>query len=169
MRDRRNHGRAVTHFSRLLGHRSHVFLPSGVHPSARQAIVDEGAQVTVLGGSYDEAVAAAARAAAEADGGLLVQDTAWDGYVEIPSWIVEGYATLFAEVDEQLAALDGRTPDLVLVPTGVGSLLQAALTHYRANGRGAALPWSPSNRPPRRAWRQAWPPAGRSRWTRLSP
>jgi diaminopropionate ammonia-lyase len=66
-----------------------------------------------------------------------VQDTAWDGYEEVPGWIVAGYSTLFRELDDQLADLGIVRPDLVLVPTGVGSLLLAALTHYRADGAGA--------------------------------
>ena len=125
-----NHGRAVARFARQLGHAASIVVPPGVHPSAVQAIVDEGATVTQVDGSYDDAVAAAARMA-ESIGGLLVQDTAWEGYTEIPGWIVEGYATLFVEADEQLAALDLPAPDLVLVPCGVGSLLQGALAHYR--------------------------------------
>ena len=131
-----NHGRAVARFARLLGHRASFWIPDGVHPSAVQAIEDEGAQVTVVGGSYDEAVAAAARAA-DTDGAVLVQDTAWRGYEEIPGWIVEGYSTLFAEVDAQLASAGIACPDLVVVPVGVGSLLQAALSHYRRAGAPA--------------------------------
>jgi diaminopropionate ammonia-lyase len=122
-----NHGRAVARFARLLGHRVRVFVPAGVHPAAVQAIRDEGAQVTEVASDYDQAVSAAAAHAGQV-GGVLVQDTAWEGYQEVPGWIVDGYATLFHELDDQLG---GHRPDLVLVPTGVGSLLQAALAHYR--------------------------------------
>ncbi len=127
-----NHGRAVARFSRLLGHRARIVVPPGVHPSAVQAIRDEGAEVSTVDGTYDDAVAEAARLADEI-GGVLVQDTAWTGYEQIPGWIVEGYATLFAEADEQLARSGIARPDLVLVPAGVGSLLQAALAHYRGD------------------------------------
>ena len=126
-----NHGRAVARFARRLGHRALVVLPDGVHPAAAQAIRDEGAEVVIAGGTYDHAVATAARLADEQNG-LLVQDTSWDGYTDIPSWIVEGYATLFTEIDDELAARGIPGPDLVVVPVGVGSLLQAALAHYRA-------------------------------------
>jgi diaminopropionate ammonia-lyase len=126
-----NHGRAVARFARELGHRAHVLVPDGVHPAAVRAIRDEGAAVTHVPSSYDDALDVAAREA-ERSGGLLVQDTAWDGYTEVPTWIVDGYSTLFAEIDDQLRDR-GRTPDLVVVPTGVGSLLQAALTHYRSD------------------------------------
>lgn len=63
---------------------------------------------------------------------ILVQDSGRPGYERIPGWIVEGYSTLFAELDAQLAAAGAGVPDLVAVPVGVGSLAQAAVTHYRA-------------------------------------
>jgi diaminopropionate ammonia-lyase len=122
-----NHGRAVARFARQFGHRATVFVPDGVHPAAVQAIRDEGATVTRVPGGYDAAVRAASRAADADDATVLVQDLAWDGYEQVPGWIVDGYTTLFAEIDEELTR-----PDLVIVPAGVGSLLQAALTHYRS-------------------------------------
>lgn len=126
-----NHGRAVARFAQARGHDVEIYVPTAVSPVAVQAIVDEGAAVTVVDGSYDEAVATALRAA-EAPDAVLVQDTAWPGYETIPGWIIEGYDTLFTEVDDQLADLGREGVDLVVVPTGVGSLLQAALTHYRS-------------------------------------
>lgn len=133
-----NHGRAVARFARQQGHRASIVIPAGVHPLAVQAIRDEGAAVTESGGSYDEAVAYAARLA-DADDAILVQDTAWDGYEVVPQWIVDGYATLFVELDEQARAMGSGAPDLVIVPVGVGSLLQAALAHYRQPGSSTAV------------------------------
>jgi diaminopropionate ammonia-lyase len=127
-----NHGRAVARFARMLGHRATIVVPGGVHPSAVQAIIDEGAELKTVSGSYDDAVAVAEQIG-KADDAVLVQDTAWDGYEEIPGWIVEGYETLFAEIDQQLRAIHLGAPDLVIVPVGVGSLLQAAISHYRSN------------------------------------
>lgn len=132
-----NHGRAVAKFSAMFDHKARIYTPAGVHPSAIQAIRDEGADVIELDGSYDDAVAAAA-ASINGSTEVLVQDTSWDGYEEIPGWIVEGYATLFAEVDAQLAA-ENLAVDLVVVPVGVGSLLQSALSHYRATTDGPAI------------------------------
>jgi diaminopropionate ammonia-lyase len=129
-----NHGRAVARFARQFGHHCAIFVPDGVHPAATQAIRDEGASVTHIPGSYDDAVQAASRAArASVDEAVLVQDMAWDGYEEIPGWIVDGYTTLFTEIDDQLRDQRIARPDLVVVPAGVGSLLQAALTHYRSD------------------------------------
>ncbi|MFI7006364.1 diaminopropionate ammonia-lyase [Streptomyces sp. NPDC050145] len=133
-----NHGRAVARTARVLGQYAHVFVPQGVHPGAVAAIVAEGAKVTEVAGDYDEAVRLAA-VAAEGPDAILVQDTAWPGYERIPGWIVEGYSTLCAEVDEQLAAAGaGEGPGLVVVPVGVGSLAQAVVTHYRSRPEGRA-------------------------------
>jgi diaminopropionate ammonia-lyase len=144
-----NHGRALAWMARLLGQRAHVFVPTGVHPTAIAAIAAEGAHVTEITGTYDDAVRLAAKAAREPDA-ELVQDAGWPGYEEVPGWIVDGYSTLFSEVDEQLAAA-GATgtagaataagtagPALVAIPAGVGSLAQAAITHHRSRpGSGA--------------------------------
>lgn len=126
-----NHGRAIAKFTRLAGQQALIFVPSGVHPYAIQAIRDEGAEVVVLDAPYDDVVAAAAEAA-QGDNRILIQDTAWEGYEEIPGWIVQGYETLFAEIDAQLAEQGSATPTVIAIPTGVGSLLQAALAHYRS-------------------------------------
>jgi diaminopropionate ammonia-lyase len=132
-----NHGRAVARVARLLGQRAHVFVPKGVHSQAAAAIAAEGAEVIRVAGSYDEAVRQAAEAAAAPDA-VLLQDTAWPDYETIPGWIVEGYSTLCAEIDEQLAAAGAGIPDLVAVPVGVGSLAQAVVTHYRSRPAGHA-------------------------------
>ncbi|MGW6306989.1 diaminopropionate ammonia-lyase [Streptomyces niveus] len=137
-----NHGRAVARTARLLGQRAHVFVPQGVQPRAVAAIAAERATVTEVAGAYDEAVRLAAEAAAARPDAVLVQDTAWAGYERIPGWIVEGYSTLCAEIDEQLTEGGHATgPDLVAVPVGVGSLAQAVVTHYRSrpSGRSPAL------------------------------
>jgi diaminopropionate ammonia-lyase len=132
-----NHGRALAWMAGLLGQRAHVFVPSGVHPTAVAAIAAEGAQVTEITGTYDDAVRLAAKAAREPDA-ELVQDAGWPGYEEVPGWIVDGYSTLFAEVDEQLADAGAAGPALVAIPAGVGSLAQAGVTHYRSRPRSGA-------------------------------
>ena len=123
-----NHGRAVAWMARHLGLPARIYVAGGVPHSTVQAIRDEGAEVIDTGRVYDDAVRLAA-----GSGDLLVQDTAWEGYEDVPGWIVDGYSTLFAEIDDRLDA------DLVVVPTGVGSLLQAALERYRGEGRRPAV------------------------------
>lgn len=126
-----NHGRAVARMARELGTTATIFVPDVMLESTAALIASEGAEVVRVDGDYDEAVRTAAEHAAAAPGRALVQDTAWEGYEEVPQWIVDGYETLLQEVDEGL----GRQPDLVAVPVGVGSLAQAVVAHYR---RGSA-------------------------------
>lgn len=123
-----NHGRAVARTARLLGLASRIFFPGDISPQAKAAIASEATRAIEVDHAYD-AVVAVAREASEAagDSAVLIQDTAWPGYEEIPAWIVAGYSTLLVEAGAQLAA----PPDIVAVPTGVGSLLQAAVQHYR--------------------------------------
>lgn len=129
-----NHGRAVAHMARLLGLSSQIFFPAGLTDAAKAAIAGEGAQTTELDGSYDEVVQHAAAKAQEVDG-LLVQDTSWPGYEQIPQWVVDGYSTLFREIDGQLADAGEVRLDLAVVPVGVGSFAQAAVQHYRGSDR----------------------------------
>src|SRR5262249_232660 len=98
------------------------------------AIAGEGAKVMRVTGSYDEAVAAARQWARDRPAAALVQDTAWPGYERGPGWIVEGYSTLFGDLDAQLAAPGAGPAGLVAVPGGAGWLAQGDGAHYRAAG-----------------------------------
>jgi diaminopropionate ammonia-lyase len=122
-----NHGRAVAHMARLLGLAATVFVPAVMTSQAASTIASEGAEVVRTDGDYDATVTTAAGFVDQHPDSVLVQDTAWDGYEQVPAWIVEGYDTVLDEIDEQL----GRTADLVAVPVGVGSLAQAVVSHYR--------------------------------------
>ncbi|MDX6264289.1 MAG: diaminopropionate ammonia-lyase, partial [Kribbellaceae bacterium] len=124
-----NHGRAVARMATMLGLKAHVFIPAVVSERSIEAIRSEGAVVTIVDDSYDAAVAAAADTATGER--LLIQDSAWPGYEVIPQYIVDGYSTLFREIDVE--------PDLVVVPMGVGSIAQAAVTHYRSGSVTPAL------------------------------
>jgi diaminopropionate ammonia-lyase len=130
-----NHGRAVARMARLVGAAARIYVPQVIAPASVTAIAGEGAEVVETDLVYDEAVALAAASVGDRPNDVLIQDTAWPGYTQVPHWIVDGYATLFREVDDQLAAASTGPADLVAVPTGVGSLLQAALDHYRAADR----------------------------------
>ncbi len=127
-----NHGRAVARTARLFGFAAEILVPADMATARIAAIEAEGARVETVAGSYDDAVAAAAARAAERV--LVVADTAWAGYEEVPRWISEGYATIFREVDEALARRRLPEPDLVAVQIGVGALARAVVAHYRRPG-----------------------------------
>ena len=115
-----NHGRALARLARLLELPAHVYVPSDMTAARRDAIAAEGARVEVVEGTYDDAVAQSATRVDDPDA-LVVSDTSWHGYTEIPRRVIEGYATLFAEI-----AADRVEPDVALVPIGVGALAAAA-------------------------------------------
>ena len=112
-----NHGRAVALAARWFGVSSHIYIPKGTAAARESAIRSEGAEVTVVDGSYDDAVAMAAAAAGPDT--VVVSDTSWDGYTEVPIWVSEGYETIFAEADEQLRHEGMGAPD-ACVPSGRG-------------------------------------------------
>lgn len=127
-----NHGRGVARTARWFGCDAEVYVPRGTAPSRIEGIRVEGARVIEVDGTYDAAVAAADQVRGE--GVLQIQDHGFPGYEEIPQWVAEGYETIFAEADEQLAAAGGDVPDVVVVQIGVGTLASAAIRHYRRAG-----------------------------------
>ncbi len=111
-----NHGRAVAHVAALRGLGCRVFLPVRSVAARREAIAAEGADVVVVDGTYEDAVARAAADGAQ-PGALEIADVGESGPAR---WVIDGYATLFAEAAAQAVF------DVLLVPVGVGSLAAAA-------------------------------------------
>ncbi len=136
-----NHGRALARMARLLGLEARIHVPAGLGAAALEGIRGEGARLVEEDAVYDDVVV---RAAASVEGSacdVLVQDTAWEGYTRVPQWIVDGYTTLFREIDDALE-VKGVGPDLVACPVGVGSLAQALVEHHRSRsgqGQGPVL------------------------------
>lgn len=127
-----NHGRGVAWAANKLGQKAVVFMPKGSTQTRLRNILAENAQATIEEVNYDECVRMAAAAAKETPHGVVVQDTAWDGYEEIPSWIMQGYGTMAMEADEQLSEDGCGRPTHVFIQAGVGSLA-GAVQGYFAN------------------------------------
>jgi diaminopropionate ammonia-lyase len=125
-----NHGRAVAWTAKRLGHLAVVFVPKNTVNARIDAIVNEGARVVIVDGTYDDAVRRAA-AEATAHGWQVISDTGYAGYMQIPGWIMEGYTTLFEEAVDQLRAVGGRSPDVVFLQAGVGGLACAGVRFFR--------------------------------------
>ena len=125
-----NHGRGVAWAANRLGQRAVVHMPKGTTRARLENIAREGAQVDIQELNYDDCVRLAAREAAETPRGVIVQDTAWDGYEEIPSWIMEGYGTMAMEAGEQLKEAGDERPTHVFVQAGVGSLAGAVVGYF---------------------------------------
>ncbi len=125
-----NHGRGVAWAAGRLGQKAVVHMPKGSSRSRFDNIAKEGAQVTIEDVNYDACVRMAAAEAAATKNGVIVQDTAWEGYEEIPSWIMQGYGTMASEAGDQLRQCGVNRPTHVFVQAGVGSLAGAVVGYF---------------------------------------
>lgn len=124
-----NHGRGVAWAANKLGQKCVVRMPKGTTRTRLNNIAKENATVTIEDLNYDDCVRMAAKEAEETEHGIMVQDTAWEGYEEIPTWIMQGYGTLAMEADQQLEA-DGSRPTHIFIQAGVGSLAGAVIGYF---------------------------------------
>ncbi len=125
-----NHGRGVAWSARQLGQRAVVRMPKGTTEVRRAAIEAQGAEVTIEDLNYDGCVRLAASQAQACENGVLVQDTSWEGYEQVPTWIMQGYSTLLAEALEQMRAQGIDRPTHVFAQAGVGSLAAAVVGYF---------------------------------------
>ncbi|MEO1782202.1 diaminopropionate ammonia-lyase [Enterococcus diestrammenae] len=124
-----NHGRGVAWAANKLGQKAVVLMPKGSAKSRFDNIAKEGAKVTIEDVNYDECVRMANQMAEETEYGVMVQDTAWEGYEKIPTWIMQGYGTMASEAGEQLAKAEKR-PTHIFIQAGVGSLAGAVIGYF---------------------------------------
>ncbi|MBV1819761.1 diaminopropionate ammonia-lyase [Clostridium cochlearium] len=133
-----NHGRGIAWAANKLGQKSVVYMPKGSSPIRLENIKKEGAEATIIDGNYDDAVRLADKMAKE-HGWVVIQDTAWEGYEDIPTWIMQGYGTLIHESIEQLEEFALNKPTHVFLQAGVGSFA-AAVQGYLASKFGEERP-----------------------------
>ncbi len=120
-----NHGRAVARAASEHGLPAYIYVPVDTEPARVAALRSEGAIVTVTDVPYDDTVRRMA-ADAEAAGWTVVSDTAWDGYEQIPRWIMAGYTRILDEVAaEGVFRRVDPSSVVIVVPAGVGSLAGA--------------------------------------------
>ena len=125
-----NHGRGVAWAAKRLHQKAVVHMPKGSTQTRFDNIAKEGADVTIEELNYDDCVRLAAKEAGQTEHGVIVQDTAWDGYEDIPSWIMQGYGTMANEAAEQLRQLEVNRPTHVFVQAGVGSLASSMVGYF---------------------------------------
>ncbi len=122
-----NHGRGVAWTANQLKQHSVVYMPKGSAIERLENIRAEGAEASITNLNYDDAVRLANKQA-EDKGWIMVQDTAWDGYEDIPAWIMQGYVTMGLEAYEQLP----EKPTHIFVQAGVGSLAASIVGFFSA-------------------------------------
>ena len=119
-----NHGRGVAWTANQLKQKSVVLMPKGSSLERLENIRAEGADAYITDLNYDDAVRKA-NSIAEENGWVMVQDTAWAGYEDIPTWIIQGYSTMGYEAFEQLKAIGEEKPTHIFLQAGVGSMAAA--------------------------------------------
>ena len=124
-----NHGRGVAWTATQLNQKSIVYMPKGSSLTRLENIRKEGAKASITEFNYDDAVRLAASQAKE-NGWVMVQDTAWEGYEEIPTWIMQGYGTMASEALDQLRELNVEKPTHIFVQAGGGSLAGAVQGYF---------------------------------------
>ena len=133
-----NHGRGVAWVAARLGQKAVVYMPKGSSEQRLHNIKNEGAEATITDLNYDDAVRLA-EAQAKKYGWVVVQDTAWEGYQDIPLWIMQGYATMAREAYQQLLQAQSESPTHVFLQAGVGSFA-AAVQAFLVNAYHDAPP-----------------------------
>ncbi|MBZ2174978.1 diaminopropionate ammonia-lyase [Schnuerera sp. xch1] len=132
-----NHGKGVAWTANQLGQKSIVYMPKGSSQHRLNRIKAEGAEASITDMNYDDAVRLATKNA-QKYGWEVIQDTAWEGYEDVPKWIMQGYSTLMLESVEQMHVMKLDKPTHVFVQAGVGSLagaVQGFLTAYYGDDR----------------------------------
>ncbi|KPU43568.1 diaminopropionate ammonia-lyase [Oxobacter pfennigii] len=120
-----NHGRAVAWMASKLGYKAVINMPKGSTERRRQNILNTGAQCVITEMNYDDTVRYTNNQAKE-NNGIVVQDTAWKGYEEIPTWIMQGYSAMALEIEEQM----DYPPTHIFLQAGVGSFASAIQSYY---------------------------------------
>ncbi len=126
-----NHGRGVAWAASKLGHKSVIYVHKNTSQSRIDAILSYGAIVKIIDGNYDDAVDQVS-IDAKINGWEVISDTSWEGYEEIPTWIMQGYTTIVSEVQEQFGAQGILYPTHIFVQAGVGALAASIIGHYHA-------------------------------------
>jgi len=120
-----NHGRAVAWAARELGQKAVIFMNKGCPQVRLEHIKREGAEASISDLNYDDTIRYVNELAAKTPNSVIVQDTAWEGYEDIPGWIMQGYAVMALEACEQLRQIDVE-PTHMLIQAGVGAFAGSA-------------------------------------------
>lgn len=112
-----NHGRGVAWVGRELGLPVKIFMPKGTTQNRLNHILNLGADAEITEMNYDDTVRWVAETSRK-ERWLVIQDTAWEGYEDVPVWIMQGYSTLASEV---FSDLGNEIPTHVFVQAGVGA------------------------------------------------
>lgn len=125
-----NHGKGLAWAARKLGFPCVIYVHKNTSQARIAAIAEYGAEVRVVDGNYDDAVRQCEEDA-RVNGWQVISDTSWPGYEDVPMWVMQGYTTLLAETQEQLAAQGIVKPTHIILQAGVGAFAAAMIAFYK--------------------------------------
>ena len=121
-----NHGRSVAWGCQMFGCRCVIYIHRGVSAGRQQTIQALGAEVIRIDGNYDASVKQA-DTEASLHQRIIVSDTSYPGYMDIPRDVALGYTVMLAEAVEQM---QGLIPTHVFIQAGVGGLAAAVCAYF---------------------------------------
>ena len=124
-----NHGRGIAWSAKQMGFESVIYVHKYTSRERIQAIEFNGGRVVVVDGNYDDAVRQVYHDA-QKNGWDVISDTSWQGYEDVPKWVMQGYTTLYNEAQEQLSGQGLSKPTHIFIQAGVGSLAAATVGYY---------------------------------------
>lgn len=121
-----NHGRSVAWGCQMFGCRCVIYVHRDVSVGRQQAMEALGAEVIRITGNYDDSIKQADKEA-RIHGRIIVSDTSYPGYMDIPRDVALGYTVMLAEVIDQI---QGSIPTHVFIQGGVGGLAAAVCAYF---------------------------------------
>jgi len=125
-----NHGRSVAWAAKNARQKSVIYVPNYTTEQRIRNIKKLNAEVIVVDGDYDQAVAMA-REESEKKGYILIQDNSWEGYTEIPTYITAGYKTMMTEMENSIHPPEEPRVDFVFLQGGNGTFASSVVAYYR--------------------------------------
>ncbi len=125
-----NHGRGLAWVAKQWGVNMKIYIPKLATPAKVEAIRKEGAECIVIGDNFDLTFAMARKHAAE-NGWVLIQDTTFDGYRQLPLWCMQGYTTSALEAHEQFCKLE-EAPTHIFIQAGAGGFAGSIAGFFRS-------------------------------------
>lgn len=121
-----NHGLSVAAGAHIFGARAVIYLGKSVPDAFVGRLRRLEAEVVRVDGDYEASMAIAAKDAS-ANGWVLLSDSSWPGYVDLPAKVMEGYLVMGAEIADEVP----DSPDHIFLQAGVGGMAAAMAAYFR--------------------------------------
>ena len=119
-----NHGRSVAWGAKRLDLSCKIFISEFVSDARGRAMSDLGADVIKVKGNYEKSLLECIKQSTE-NNWQIVQDVAWENYVQVPKYTMAGYTVMMKEISDQIK--DQKISHIIL-QAGVGGMAAAMMS-----------------------------------------